>query len=317
MSNLFAMRILLQFPEGLKQDALRYIEKYENEGHEVILSGEPIYGACDIPPLEKAKLLRCDKIVHFGHTKFMNIADINVEYAVVPADIPIEGVLKAAVEEIKKHKEHKKIGLITNASHLHQVEQIKTALSNAGFECITAKGSARCDNECQILGCDVTALNSIRKNVDCVVYFGAGQFHAFAPGAMEKSELPPILWVDPYSHEIKWINDELKRIQKIRQAAIARASNACVFGILVSTKAGQYALDSAEIIKAKIENSTNKNNAKKRKAVIIVSDTFDFTALNNFTGIECWVNTACPRIVDDQNKLRAPIINASDVEVIL
>jgi 2-(3-amino-3-carboxypropyl)histidine synthase len=342
------MRILLQFPEGLKQDAMKYATKYEKEGHEVIVSAEPSYGACDLP-IGEARLLKCDKIVHFGHTKFVDVDGIKIEYVIANADVDVKGVMEKAIEEIKgkngqvagelKAKKgraineiwengYKRVGIITNASHLHQIGEIKEMLKAKGLEPVTAKGSLRCNNEGQILGCDVTALNAIRGKVDCIIYFGTGHFHALAPGAVENYNLPPVLWVDPYSREVKWIDDELKRMQKRRRAALAKAADAKVFGILVSTKAGQYALGIAERIKREIEGidkgeTGKKDNGEiasrktKRKAVMIIGNTFDFTSLNNFMEIECFINTACPRMVDDQNKLRVPIINAGDTELIL
>jgi len=297
------MRILLQFPEGLKQHALTYAQEYERKGDEVIISAEPSYGACDIPIYE-AKLLKCDKIVHFGHTKYMDIREIPVEYVIIKADVDVKGVMKEVLKKIAE-KGYKKVGVITNASHLHQVSDIKEILREGGVEPFTAKGSIRCDNEAQILGCDVSALNKIRGKVECILYFGAGYFHALAPGAVEDYTLPPVLWVDPYSKEVKWIDEELRRIQKKRKIALAKAYEAKTFGILVSTKIGQYGLESAHEIKRAIEK-------EGRKAVLICGGTFDFTSLNNFTDVQCFINTACPRLIDDQNKLRVPIINASD-----
>ncbi|MCX8200266.1 MAG: diphthamide biosynthesis enzyme Dph2 [Candidatus Micrarchaeota archaeon] len=314
------MRILLQLPEGIKPDALKYAEKYSKEGHEVIISSGPAYGACDLP-LCDAKALGCDKIVHVGHTKFMDIDGIGqhtplIEYVAVPATVDVHEIIGIAASEIKKHN-YKKVGLVTNASHLHQVDEIKKILMQSGLEPVTANGSIRCNNECQILGCDITAFSSIKQKIDCAVYFGAGCFHALAPAAVEGFEMPPFLWANPYSKEIKWINDELKQVQKRRRMALAQASSASVFGILVSTKPGQFALKTAEGIKSKIESTTCTHTRTKRKAIIIAGDTFDFNTLNNFTEIQCYINTACPRIVDDQNKIKAPIINYSELDCIL
>jgi diphthamide biosynthesis enzyme Dph1/Dph2-like protein len=45
-----------------------------------------------------------------------------------------------------------------------------------------------------------------------------------------------------------------------------------------------------------------------------VADTLDFAGLENFPFVECFVNTACPRIgYDEWENLRKPIINADDV----
>lgn len=298
------MRIMLQFPEGLKQQALEYVRRYVSEGHEVVVSSEPSYGACDIPVNEALKL-GCAKIVHFGHVEFCKIREIEVEYVPYDSDAPVKGVVEGAVKLIKENG-CRRVGIITNLSHVKQVPMIKELLVKEGLEVFTAKGSAKCPNECQILGCDVTALTSLPE-VDCVLYVGGGRFHALAPGAMHTGELKPIVWADPFSGTAKWITEDIQRIQKQRKVALMRASEAKVYGILVSTKVGQYSYDLARALQDKIR-------AKGKDAVIIAGNTFDFTSLNNFMGVDAWINTACPRIADDQNKLRVPIINAQEAE---
>src|SRR3989339_335352 len=47
-ARLLLVRILLQFPEGLKKEALSHAIQYRKEGHEVFLSASPCYGACDL-----------------------------------------------------------------------------------------------------------------------------------------------------------------------------------------------------------------------------------------------------------------------------
>ena len=72
------MRILLQFPEGLKQKALEHAKRLEKGGDEVFISASPTFGACDLA-IDEAKNIKADKLVHFGHGEFHK-ADFNVEY---------------------------------------------------------------------------------------------------------------------------------------------------------------------------------------------------------------------------------------------
>ncbi|HUK38907.1 MAG TPA: diphthamide synthesis protein, partial [Methanomicrobiales archaeon] len=59
-----ARRVALQFPEGLKRGAPEMALALRAAGFEVIVSGDPCYGACDLPlpALELA-----DALVHVGH----------------------------------------------------------------------------------------------------------------------------------------------------------------------------------------------------------------------------------------------------------
>ena len=63
------MRVLLQFPEGLKQKALEYAVKIEKGGDEVFISASPTFGACDLA-IDEARSIKADKLIHFGHGEF-------------------------------------------------------------------------------------------------------------------------------------------------------------------------------------------------------------------------------------------------------
>ena len=65
--------ILLQLPEGLKKESSRLVKLIkENTDSEVVVSGEPCWGACDIA-LDEAKNLKADLIILYGHAPFIKI----------------------------------------------------------------------------------------------------------------------------------------------------------------------------------------------------------------------------------------------------
>ncbi len=73
-------------------------------------------------------------------------------------------------------------------------------------------------------------------------------------------------------------------------------------------KSGQNHLKEAE----KFKQETDK------EVFIFVFDTLDFGELENFPDVECWVNTACPRIGhDDGSRVSKPIINLDDLRRLL
>ena len=72
-------RVLLQLPEGIKREGLRISNLIrEKTSSEVILSGEPLWGACDVA-VNEAKTLGCDMIIIYGHAKFTD-ADFPILY---------------------------------------------------------------------------------------------------------------------------------------------------------------------------------------------------------------------------------------------
>lgn len=57
----------LQFPEGLKMQAVKIAHKIESETDAtVIISGDPCFGACDVSDYKMKGSV--DLIVHYGHT---------------------------------------------------------------------------------------------------------------------------------------------------------------------------------------------------------------------------------------------------------
>ena len=68
-----AKKILLQLPEGLKKEASRLVKFIQDNAEaEVIVSGEPCWGACDIA-LDEARNLKADLIILYGHAPFIKI----------------------------------------------------------------------------------------------------------------------------------------------------------------------------------------------------------------------------------------------------
>ena len=65
-------KLFLQLPEGLKIKATELADELESRGFEVVISGEPCYGACDI------RMLPGYKTLHYGHSKMLEFE--NVEY---------------------------------------------------------------------------------------------------------------------------------------------------------------------------------------------------------------------------------------------
>jgi 2-(3-amino-3-carboxypropyl)histidine synthase len=276
------LRILLQFPEGLKKEALNYARKLEKEGNEVFISASPCFGACDIA-IEEAKSVKAEKIIHFGHSKLIDIKEIEVEYVEPKIEIEKE-VLKKLIKEASQKIKFKKIGLVTNISHIFQLKEIKELFKENGKEVFTAIGE-KTKNEAQILGCDVSAATKIEKDVEAFVYFGGGLFHPL--GALILTN-KPFFVIDPFQRKVFEITNLREKYKKISNAKISIASQAKTFGILLSTKPGQFNLEKA----LKIKEDLKKIG---REGFLLIANTFDFNEISNFD-VEAFINTSCPRV---------------------
>ncbi|VVC04960.1 2-(3-amino-3-carboxypropyl)histidine synthase [Candidatus Burarchaeum australiense] len=301
------MRLLLQFPEGLKKLALEKAREYEAQGHEVFISSAQCFGACDLA-FEEARAVKADKIVHFGHAEFLGAKaamPIPVEYVEFPIDVSLAPVMRKAIAALNA-KKCGKVGLVTTVQHVQQLPSLRSMLEKAGKTVVVGRGT-RTKYEGQILGCDTIAAASIAKDVDCILYFGGGLFHPLGVGS-EGGSGKPVLVADPFANSVKWL--DAKDEEKRKKGLLTRAILAKTFGILVSTKTGQFSLEAARAAKKRLE-------AKGKRAEILVSNFVDFEALENFQSFDAYINTACPRLRDDYERARKPVLNLADVEELL
>ncbi len=284
------MRILLQFPEGLKKEALKHAEKYEKEGYKVFISAAACYGACDLA-LDEAKVIDAKKIVHFGHAPLIKgKLPVEVEYAEYHIDVNLDKITTSA-EGITA----KKIALGTTVQHVHQLADIRKIFEKAGKTVFTGEGKLT-HYEGQVLGCDHAAVTRF-KDADAIVIVGDGIFHAIG---LETDK--PVYVIHPQSGTVRNLDREIEKLLKRRKGSIAKALECKKFAVLLSTKPGQFKPELAEKLKKELE-------AKGRKAAVLVANELSPMTLANFTEFECYVNTACPRIADDVEAFGKPVLN--------
>ena len=296
------MKILLQFPEGLKQKGLELAKKYEDDGHDVFLSASPCYGACDIA-LDEARWLSVDKIVHVGHNKFVKTdLEIPVEYIEYTIDVDISG-LKAVIPHIQSFKN---IALATTVQHIHQFDKMKEFFEQKGFN-VFAEAGYWAQKKGQVLGCDSIGIQKVQGKVDAVVFVGNGMFH---PLAINVDKSKPVFVFNTYDLSVKDVRSDIERLLKRRKGAIAKALSCKNFGILVSTKVGQFNLAQANWAKKELQK-------RGFTTAILAANELEPLTVNNFMSFDCYVNTACPRIVDDQEEFGKPLLNIDMVRELL
>lgn len=296
------MRILLQFPEGLKQKAMEHAKALEQEGHEVFISASPTFGACDLA-LDEARNIKADKLVHYGHAEFHHV-DFNVEYISYQIDAPFN-LLEQSLEVLKGFRT---IGLVTTIQHIHQLDDIRAFYEKSGKSVVTGKPYGFAKKPGQILGCDIGSSASIDRQVDAHVYFGGGIFHPL--GAL-LATTKPFYVIEPFAGIIENIDHYRDTYRKRSRGKILASLNAKSFGILVSTKNGQHNMQLGKILKERIEK-------EGLNAEIMVANTFDFESINNMMEFDAIVNTACPRIaIDDTDRTRKPLLSANELMEVL
>jgi 2-(3-amino-3-carboxypropyl)histidine synthase len=213
-----------------------------------------------------------------------------------------EDILPAVEKSIGKLPE--KVGLLTTVQHISQLGKAKKFLENNGKKVYLGKGK-KAMHKCQILGCDFDAAKSVSSKVDAFLYIGTGRFH---PLGVVLYTGKNVLAVNPLSMEIKeYTKKDAEQIEKRKKGALLKFYSAKKIGIIVSTKPGQNRMKDALELKKKL---------KDKECYIFVTDTLDFSELENFPFIDCYVNTMCPRIgLDDTIRAAKPIVNIDDVKI--
>ncbi len=296
------MRVLLQLPEGLKDKTFKLAEKLEREGKEVVISCSPCYGACDVA-LEEAKRCGADRIIQYGHSAFVVGSSMPVEFVEYRTPVKFKKLVGRALKELK---DFSRVGLVTTVQHIGQLDDIRRFLESNGKRVFVGRHGKRAKYDGQILGCDLGSIRNIERDVDCFLYFGGGVFHPLG-GALATEK--PFLAVDPFTGKIGWMGEERRKELRRRKGALLAAIGARKFGIVCSTKPGQFNFKKALSIKKMLE-------AEGRNAQILVCNEVNYESLNNFLEVDCFVNTACPRIVEDYDRLRKPILDAEEVRKI-
>ena len=195
----------------------------------------------------------------------------------------------------------KNIGLATTVQFLDFIDEIKQYLQNNGISVYVDK--IRQKYEGQLLGCDIGSAEKIKDKVDSFLYIGTGVFHPLGIALNIDKE---VFCYDPISAALTKIDrKEVERYNKKRKIAYLKFLEATEIGILVSLKPGQNNFRKAVELKKQL---------KDKNCYIFASDTLDFNQIENFPFVQCWVNTACNRILDDYEKFPKPLVDLSDIE---
>ena len=284
-------KAILQVPDGLKTEAQNIIDKLSTATKvQFYLDIEPVYGACDLAS-NFLESINADLIIHLGHSKFCE-TNKKVIYWPTYYDIAAEelNILSKNIEEKLKLK---KISLVGPIQYLKIIRELEKQIKNVKIVKTTKTNLL---NESQILGCDTSILDEITDKVDAIVYIGDGNFHISA--LPQKVQIYQLDNLDIVLYDQK---DELK--SKIMSEYIFK--NAKNIGILVTSKIGQNNYTIGE----KIYDNLKKQG--KNPYLLIA----DFISYDKIMGLklDCLVNTACPRIIDDKENYKIQIINYKDV----
>jgi len=283
-----ARSVALQFPAGLARQAPGTAAALRREGFDVIVSGDPCYGGCD---LALDALQYADVLVHFGHAPVEERS--NVIYEPVRFDFDV-AVLERALPDLHSRR----IGLVTTIQHLHLIGAMVAFLREHGIEAIVAPGDQRTPIPGQVLGCNFAAARA--TGADEILFVGTGVFHPIGIHLATRSR---VVALDPFTGEVQEVDAD--RLIRRRAAVMEKARDASSFGVIVSTKSGQRRMDLARRLVALSD-----------KAVLVAMREVSPAEMLDL-GFAAYVNTACPRLAyDDQIRFPVPVLTPPEFEIL-
>lgn len=290
--------VFLQFPEGLKRKAGTVATALSGmTDASAIISGEPCYGACDIPAND------ADLTVQFGH---LPIPNLRTERSILYIQARSSADPIPAIEKSLPHLESP-VGLLTTAQHIHLVGDMAQYLGSKGFEVHVGKGGGRLFAEGQVLGCNASAARAVSDIVSSYLFIGTGTFHPIAVALVTPK---PVIAADPVTGEVTDIAEARDRMLRQRHAAIERARTAESFCIILSSKAGQRRMGAAVGVQAMLASAG-------LTSVIAEFDTVTPQKLETL-GFGAWISTACPRLaIDDYAAYGVPILTVPEAEIMV
>jgi len=291
-----ARQVGLQAPEGLKRSMPALARRIEEQtGSQVIISGDPCFGACDV---DMSLSHEVDLMLHLGHAE-LGEGPENVIFLEARMNVDLADVVKKAAQSLRSRR----VGVTTTIQHIHKIDQAIHALRDKGIKGLLGAAGGRIRHPGQVLGCSYRTTRSL--DVEEFIFIGTGQFH---PLGIALATGKRVVTADPLTGEVSEINTDA--LLRRRFAAICRATDARRFAILVSKKPGQRRMALAQRIKALGE-------ARGLEMSLVYLDNIEPDRLLNL-GAQAAVSTACPRVaLDDAAKYKIPMLTAPEFEVMI
>ncbi|HWM51076.1 MAG TPA: diphthamide biosynthesis enzyme Dph2 [Thermoplasmata archaeon] len=293
-----ARTVGLQFPVGLRTKAVELAREIESKaGVTCLVSADPSFGACDVAEMP------VDLIVHLGHAPMPHLRYNRVFFY----DLPGPALASMAFVDAAEPLLPKRVGLLTTTQFRHWLPAIKEHLEKKGHAIRIGEPDRRVAYAGQLLGCDYHTATIVEKDVDGYLYIGTGDFHPLGVAILVDK---PVIVADPERGTARDLKEVRDHVLRQRHAAIARAHDAAVFGIIVSKKIGQERMDLALGLKALAEKHD-------RRANIFLMDLVSPEFLEGYR-VDAWVNTACPRIaIEDILQYKQPMLTPQEFEIVL
>jgi len=293
--------VSLNGPDGIlpqvQETAMNITKRF---GIPAYVLADTTWGTCDLNS-NGSKVLGAEIQFNIGHTINTESFEKNLVLINAYDDVEFDSVAKKCVDILKG----KKISLVTDSQHLHQMDKVNEILTSGGIEVKIGKGKGQL-NDGQVFGCEFYPATELKDKVDAYVFLGQSNFHA--AGIALSTNMPTYV-LDPYFNEVREVTEFAQKLKKKATLAIYKAADAQSFGIIIGLKEGQLSKVFALKFKKELE--------KEGKTVQLFALT-DITneRLKNLKGIDAFIQVACPRISTD-NQFDKPVLSTPQANALL
>lgn len=260
------------------------------------------WGSCDTNQAG-AEALGAGVLFNIGHT--IGMRELGGGYVVMVDAFDDIGFGRVAAE-CAKMLSGRTVSLLTDSQHLPQVGAVRDALDAGGVRVVVGAGGGQL-NDAQVFGCEFyPAAKAAADGAEANVFMGQSSFHA--AGVALSTGLPTYA-LDPYFGEVRDVTGLAQKMQRRAVAAIYAAADARTFGLIVGLKEGQLSRVTALRLRRELE-------AEGREVQLLAMSSITADRLESLTGIDAFVQVACPRISTD-NPFRRPVLSVPQADALL
>eukprot|EP00959_Pyramimonas_sp_CCMP1952_P458324 9476444-Pyramimonas_sp.AAC.1 len=305
-----AKRVALQFPEGLLMFACTLADIFETFAgvEQCFILGDVAYGACCVDDFS-AGALGADFLVHYGHSCLVPVDLTTLPTMYVFVDIRFES--KHLVDTIRHNfPANTNIALAGTIQFSSALHTIREELAADYPSLVVPQAKPLSPGE--VLGCTAPVLGKDGckgADVEVIVFVADGRFHLEA--IMIANPSIPAYRYDPYLRVLTKEEYDQKGMRETRRSFVEKARGARSWGVVLGTLGRQ---GNPNILKHVEGNLQQKGYTY---TVILLSELTP-AKIHSITGIDAWVQIACPRLsIDWGEGFTKPVLTPYEAEVCL
>jgi 2-(3-amino-3-carboxypropyl)histidine synthase len=312
--------VALQLPEGLQVYACTLADilqrlcqtKGSHTCLKVVILAEVTYGACCVDDLA-AQRCGCELLIHYGHSCLVPIqhACVRTMYIFVRVSFETEHLIQCIMKEFEERSERIRLYLVSTIQFQGLLGTVAKALRERGRFSEIFIPQARPLSRGELLGCTAPMVSTEHEAQEtvpsigdswAVLYIGDGRFHLESV-MIQNAHVEAFYRYDPYGKTLTrefYDHDSMVR-ERWEAIEAARRPNVRLWGVILGTLGRQGNLNILRRILGML-----REDCKQYVAILCNEVTPEKLRLLSGSGIDVWVQVACPRLSIDWGRNLAP-----------